>query len=261
MAKQLGNRFVKVWTDLLYDPWFMNLTINQRGIYLNLLLLTKQEGDIGLISRRNFSLLASEMNADRVTLTRALRRFHEGEHIHLEEGDGYIRIEVVDYQLWQEDTISRHSREAKDMVGNPPSVNTRPDQNRKEIETGAPPQTPGPPSDSNQKNVSEGRSQVPYDFLLDDLRERSGKNLQKSDGFRSAVDLLWRQGYREEDFLHVHMVKAEDWRGDPKMDQYLHWNTLYKPDHFDQYLAQRPVVKKMPVVECRPVDNSHLPRV
>jgi uncharacterized phage protein (TIGR02220 family) len=46
------------------------------------------------------------------------------------------------------------------------------------------------------------------------------------------------EGHLFEDFKHVIDTKTSQWRGDPKMSQYIRPSTLFRPGHFEDYLNE-----------------------
>jgi len=75
-------------------------------------------------------------------------------------------------------------------------------------------------------------------FILTDLNKRTGSRFGATDTAKSMIINLLKRGYTPEDFSRVHEVKIMQWMGDEKMEHCLRPSTLYRPSHFDEYLAQ-----------------------
>ena len=76
------------------------------------------------------------------------------------------------------------------------------------------------------------------------LNEKSGKNFRYSS--RKTQDLIkarLNEGFSIDDFKTVIDKKCAEWKGDPKMDQYLRPETLFGTK-FEAYLNQTEVTKK-----------------
>lgn len=74
--------------------------------------------------------------------------------------------------------------------------------------------------------------------ILSDLNKRTGSRFSATDTAKHMIINLLKRGYTPEDFSRVHEVKIMQWMGDEKMEHCLRPSTLYRPSHFDEYLAQ-----------------------
>lgn len=74
--------------------------------------------------------------------------------------------------------------------------------------------------------------------ILADLNKRSGSRFGATDNARHLVISLLKQGYTVDDFCRVHEAKCGQWLHDEKMSRNLRPSTLYRPSHFDEYLAE-----------------------
>lgn len=93
---------------------------------------------------------------------------------------------------------------------------------------------------NEESGESNGKKEgVPYDEIVDDLNARTGKKFNADT--RKTVKLIngrWNDGYRLDDFVHVHKVKCAEWK-DTESDKYLAPPTLYSQANFEKYLNQR----------------------
>lgn len=74
--------------------------------------------------------------------------------------------------------------------------------------------------------------------ILADLNSRTGARFRPTDGTKHLIRGRMAEGYTLLDFTRVHEVKAAKWKDDPAMRDYLRPSTLYRPSHFDEYLAE-----------------------
>lgn len=96
------------------------------------------------------------------------------------------------------------------------------------------------------RKAREKRAEVSSDALYDqdaltilsDLNERTGRKFGATDEAKRLIRGIMAKGYLVEDFIRVHEVKCDRWLGDEKMEHNLRPSTLYRPCHFDEYLAE-----------------------
>jgi len=77
--------------------------------------------------------------------------------------------------------------------------------------------------------------------IIDYLNERTGKKFSTT--AENTVKLIsgrLSEGRTLTDFKQVIDVKVAKWRGDPKMDDYLRPDTLFRPSNFESYLNEKP---------------------
>ena len=74
--------------------------------------------------------------------------------------------------------------------------------------------------------------------ILEDLNQRSKSRYQLTDHAKGLIISLLKKGYQPEDFYRVHEAKCTEWLGNPAWEHNLRPSTLYRPSHFDEYLAQ-----------------------
>ena len=128
--------YVKIWTDIRNDEWFIGLKLNERGLWYELLVIAKMRGDSGRFSMRNPTALAQEVGGDRSSVDRILMAFHtSGKIILTKSSTGQIEITIPNYIYWQD--LTKDGIKAK-VVENrrkttgktPLPDQTRPDQSK-----------------------------------------------------------------------------------------------------------------------------------
>ena len=73
------------------------------------------------------------------------------------------------------------------------------------------------------------------------LNTRTGKKFSpKSESTVKLISGRLSEGHTLDDFKRVIDVKVAKWRGDPKMDDYLRPDTLFRPSNFESYLNEQP---------------------
>lgn len=81
---------------------------------------------------------------------------------------------------------------------------------------------------------------IPYMEIISDLNQRTGKSFKPTTAeTKRLVNGRVADGYKLSDFVHVHSVKAAEWMGDAKYEQYLCPTTLYRPGNFEKYRNQK----------------------
>lgn len=149
----MALEYVKVWTTFLDDPWVQSLNCNHRGFFLQLLILCRRSGDFSAIFRRGLSALGAELGCDDSTCAKILRKFAEdGKVIFEKRPDGVYRIEVVNYQFWQDLRPEKQSREivAKKRQTGEKSEKIQPSKPREEKPSQAKPISLSPNGDHRE---------------------------------------------------------------------------------------------------------------
>lgn len=89
---------------------------------------------------------------------------------------------------------------------------------------------------------------IPYAEIVGHLNEVTGQHYRPtSDATQSLIRARWGEGFRLEDFIWVHLVKAEQWLGDQEMEGYLRPVTLYRKSKFEGYRNERPLKDRQKV--------------
>lgn len=96
-----------------------------------------------------------------------------------------------------------------------------------------------------EKGKEEGKEEdreIPFDEIVEDLNDVIGlvgrhRFKSQSEYIRKEIRGRWAEGYRLEDFKHVHRAQVSHWLNDPKMRKHLAPDTLYRASKFPKYLA------------------------
>jgi hypothetical protein len=151
--------YPKIWTTLLDEPWFVPLSLNERGIYLQLLILAKKQGDTGDIIARGWSGLSHICGCDRGTVARISEKFQQMGKVRIvEKSARKIHLRVANYNKYQE--VKKYL----------PVKNTA--ENSAQNDT--------PKSDQIRSEQSEAKRTVKQ-AIFDGFQKRFGKALNDSD--------------------------------------------------------------------------------
>lgn len=136
----LNISYAKFYTSMLNDEWFVSLSCNARGLWMQLILIAKQVGDTGVVSMRSYSAMAAMCGCDDSSVAKYLRNFAEAQKITiLSTGEKSLTIEIVNYTYYQRGDIlndsknGEKSRVSKSKIGEKSPYNkTRQDKRRQD---------------------------------------------------------------------------------------------------------------------------------
>lgn len=94
--------YTKIWTTIYSDSWFLSLSGNQRGLWLQMLVWAKLMGDTGHIFGQSYDIFAQNFALDRRTLRRYLTKMTEDCRITVTKmPSGGLDVFIRNYQYWQ----------------------------------------------------------------------------------------------------------------------------------------------------------------
>ena len=80
---------------------------------------------------------------------------------------------------------------------------------------------------------------IPYGEIITDLNQTTKKTfLSSAKKTRELIKARWNEGFRLENFIHVHKVKTEEWGTNLEMNKYLRPETLYS-NKFHSYVNEK----------------------
>lgn len=129
--------YVKIWTTIRTNPEFLSLSLSQRGIYLQLIIIAKDQRDDGKIVAK-MSGLCSDCGCDARTLNTTLTKLSQKCMLDFKKTDeGVVEVKLPNYKQWQEftvnDVIRRKSKNVANMCPTR-AEQSKPDQSRAEQE-------------------------------------------------------------------------------------------------------------------------------
>jgi uncharacterized phage protein (TIGR02220 family) len=90
----------------------------------------------------------------------------------------------------------------------------------------------------NQTSIKQTKELIPFQKIINHLNDKTGKAFRPTTPkTRQIIQARWREGFRLADFESVIDTKTDQWRGDPKMVEYLRPETLFGTK-FEAYLNQ-----------------------
>jgi uncharacterized phage protein (TIGR02220 family) len=99
-----------------------------------------------------------------------------------------------------------------------------------------------------QHNITNNNIKEIVPQIINYLNEKTGKKFSpKPEGTIKLIAGRLKEGHTLDDFKQVIDTKVAKWRGDPKMDDYLRPDTLFRPSNFDSYLNERIATIPVPV--------------
>lgn len=117
----MAEVWAKIWADIFADPWFVSLSLAERGAWLQLIVYAKMNGDTGKIGVSSGAALGSVWGCDGKTSRKFLGNFHEASKIHLKETPhGSLEITIVNYKKYQGDKQNRSNLMNGTLQGNFP---------------------------------------------------------------------------------------------------------------------------------------------
>jgi len=160
----------------------------------------------------------------KLNIDKMLQQLHDIGAIVRYEADGYKCIWVPRFKMMQ----STHTNERRTKIPLPSKqIQERhaenniifPDKDEPEIE----------PTDD-----------IPYQEILDDLNEKrkAKRPFTATPGNMKLINGRWADGFKLEDFIHVHTVKCKEWLG-TKWEKFLRPSTLWSATNFQGYVNER----------------------
>lgn len=99
---------------------------------------------------------------------------------------------------------------------------------------------------SDTEYESENETENKIKAVVDFLNLKTGKNFKSNGANVKFISGRLSEGYTVEDCKKVIENKCDEWLGG-KMATYLRISTLFIPSHFEEYLNQTPIVKKVDI--------------
>ncbi len=127
--------YAKIWTDIRNDEWFMSLNCTERGVWMQLIVIAKEQNDTGKVVFRGMHGLSTALACDVRTARKIAAKMHEACKIVLIEEKNCVTIEVCNYHKWQlldaKEHINNRTNMRQKCGKNPPLPDqSRPEQTR-----------------------------------------------------------------------------------------------------------------------------------
>lgn len=110
--------YPKIWTRIRREPWFIELSGTERGIYLQMLLMARDAKNDGEFSAKSWRDLARELGVDRGTLARLWSKITpKSKVIVVEKSARVLRLKIVNYTKWQSFRSQNEADQGRRNVG------------------------------------------------------------------------------------------------------------------------------------------------
>ena len=110
--------YPKIWTTIKKEPWFIEMNASWRGIFLQMIIDAKAQGDTGEISYRGWADFGSQMGADPRTVRACLEHCQSmGRAKILQNCSKIVRIMLTKYSKHQQ--VKAPFRELSNSTFNP----------------------------------------------------------------------------------------------------------------------------------------------
>ncbi len=228
-SNMAGPAYLKIWTTVLHNSKLLPMTLSERGFYLWLLVMCKEQRDDGQVWVRSWSDLGSKCACQGRTACKIVAKLQQVRLLSYTVNDqGTIAIEIPNYKEWQNLEVSEVLQKTRQNAHGVQSSSQNAQQ-----------QSRAEQSRAEQSNTKSGKpdDSIPYSEIISDLNGVLGtKYRDKTEETRQGIRRWWKQGFKLEDFKAVHRIKKQEWEG---TDQavYLRPSTLYGPK-FENYLNQ-----------------------
>lgn len=118
--------YVKVWTDIENDEVYVTLDCIQRGIFLQMLIAAKKDGDTGHIRAKNWTYLGARWACDPRTCSKIAAKLQQVCLIEIQKAENLIDIFICNYDYWQGLTVKDHFQKTANLR----QISRLPDQTR-----------------------------------------------------------------------------------------------------------------------------------
>lgn len=229
--------YVKIWTTIESDGWFLGLSCLARGLWIQLIIAAKAGSETGQVWGKSWAQLGQRWGLSRETCAKNLRKFADAGKVSLQiEGNGTILITIHNYLLWQgikgpKEAVELHRKRKKPCEK---SHRIRHPQSSSEQNS----------SEQNNKTMSGKPDDVPYEEIITDLNSYQDNHYKyQTESIRKLIRGRWAEGYRLKDFQYVHAVKFSNWQAEkinglPSL-RYFRPKTLYSASNFPGYREEK----------------------
>lgn len=175
--------------------------------------------------------LSKVWRRDRKTVRRWVTNMQKNGEVRSERGRSWTLLTICEYETYQGDGTPN---------GTPKGTSYGPSHSPPE---GTQSRSKEIKKEKKGKNIQSSKLDsveiIPFQIIVEHLNQVTGKDYRhKSETTRKLIRGRWAEGFRELDFFHVHLVKAEKWLG-TEWEKFLRPVTLYGLQKFEGYLQER----------------------
>jgi hypothetical protein len=122
--------YAKIWTDCFQDDWFVSMNSHGRGLWLQLIVWAKLQGDTGTICFRSWGAAAMAWGCDDQIAAKYVAFFASTQKCELIKTKNCITIKILNYQYYQEVDAKEHIKKRKQRCEKSRRIFPLPDQTR-----------------------------------------------------------------------------------------------------------------------------------
>jgi hypothetical protein len=254
--------FVKIWTTVKQDAWYLSLKNSQRGIWFQCLIEAKdgeKSGEIGTFFASSYSSLAQTFGCDDTTARKILTKFADDCKLTIKTNEfGTLTIHILNFQYWQglsrdRDNIKTDKNRRKigeKSAKNPPELIENEIENESEIQKTPPDKKPEPPKPKTDQYSGPKLSDMGImlraighmarlsNKLQTDLAVNCGNLRQRLEDWSEPGGYTWTM-FQIGRYYELFFTKATNGT-DPLEDIRLPMNYLYTLIHPDREAGQQP---------------------
>lgn len=265
-----GVKWIKLDTGIFQSPKIRKLRRMPSGsdvviIYIDLLTIAGRQGGTGelmLTDSLPFDLedLACECETDVNTMRMAMTMLQQLSMVRMRDDgcyviEGWEDHQAVDGSVSKNRERQRRWRERQKSAKALPAATPEQDRNvthnvtpnvsqdvtgdvTRDVAVDALEIREKSKEEEQKEKVQKEKAERDVTEVIDYLNERSGKRFSpKSKESRSLIRARLADGYTVEELKAVVDSKCAEWLGDDKWSKFVRPSTLFRPGHFDEYLA------------------------
>lgn len=226
LHRQIQNHWI--WEDSEKLKWWLDLILmanhQDNKVLINGKLITIEAGERHTSEEK----LASRWGVSRNTVRKFLNLLVKDDMISVKKSrQNGTTYKVLNYNVYQGfSDEKKHQTEQRTEQQKDNGVNNGVNINK---------------NDKEGKNEKNEKNKDIYSSVVAHLNEVAGTSFKESSkATQRLIDARLKEKFTEEDIKQVIDIKVAEWKGNPKMEQYLRPNTLFGTK-FESYLNQKNV--------------------
>lgn len=257
MADGTGG-WIKLHRSITSWEWYKDA--NTARLFIHLLLTANREGRSckGLYIDRGQRLaslkqLSNELGISVKSVRTALNHLKNTQEVACTRANGFNKganlITIENYEFYQRGQTEKKGKGARTSASNGQALGTHRAQNKKYKK------------DKNEKNISsrdESRREREIFEIISYLNDRTSRHyVPGTTGTDKPIADCLDAGHTVSEMKQVIDTKASEWQ-DTDYSKYLTPRTLFSPEHFQDYLNQKPPKPKQATLEELRAERDHL---
>ena len=199
--------YVKLWTTIYNDTWYLSMNSAGRGIWLGLIVWAKLVGDTGIVTYPSWVAVGSALGCDGKTARKFLGKFHENGKVILKTENSAIIIEIVNYQSYQALKDDKAWREARKNPGKFPTNNNKNNNNNSNSNRNVTSYDPN--KFIHQKTHKYNHDKSPYENLMEWDKSKECDDMINEFAATPGYELDWVKSEFLETFVPWVKIESE----------------------------------------------------